>query len=64
MLLIKKTKLVISTNVAKANDGILAIISFDKRIKDVTSLAGTKYLDSSKYFRADDPNSNVDKIVQ
>ena len=25
-------------------------------------LLRTKYLDSSKYFRADDPNSNVDKI--
>lgn len=62
MLLIKKTKLVISTNVAKANDGILAIISFDKRIKRCYISCGTKYLDSSKYFRADDPNSNVDKI--
>ena len=38
MLLIKKTKLVISTNVAKANDGILAIISFDKRIKKMLHL--------------------------
>lgn len=31
-------------------------------MNEVTSLAGTKYLDSSKYLRAELPNSNVDKI--
>ena len=31
-------------------------------MNEVTSLAGTKYLDSSKYLRAELPNSNVDRI--